>query len=115
VALGSHISGIMGKNKKMIDRLIEAGKKSGEALWHLPMTEDMQDILKSDVADMRNTGTRGAGASVAGVFLSNFVKNKNWAHIDIAGTAFLEKGYRELGKGATGAMVRTLVNYIVNS
>jgi len=112
VALGNNITGIMGKNDKMIAKFIEAGKKSGEMLWQLPMTEDMQENLKSDIADMRNTGSRGAGSSVAGVFLGNFVKNKNWIHLDIAGTAFRDKPFMELSKGPSGAMVRTLIRYI---
>ncbi len=78
----------------------------------MPILYDMQDNLKSDIADMRNTGSRYAGASVAARFLSNFTKAKKWAHLDIAGTAFLDKPYKELGKGATAAMVRTLVKHI---
>ncbi|GBF22751.1 cytosol aminopeptidase [Candidatus Gastranaerophilus sp. (ex Termes propinquus)] len=112
VALGNNISGIMGKNQRMVDKIIETGKRAGENLWQLPLMSDMQESLKSEVADMRNTGGRGAGSSVAGIFLSNFVKNKNWAHLDIAGTAFAEKPYRELQKGATGTMVKTLIRYI---
>ena len=78
------------------------------------MYDDMQDALKSDIADMRNTGSRFAGASIAARFLQNFTNNKNWAHIDIAGTAYIDKPYRELNKGATGVMVRTLTNYILS-
>ncbi len=114
VALGQNITGIMGNNHNMIENIINIGKKSGETLWELPIFDDMQDMLKSDIADMRNTGSRFAGASVAGRFLQNFTKSKNWAHIDIAGTAFIDKPYRELNKGATGVMVRTLTNYIMS-
>lgn len=113
VALGSEISGIMGNNPSIIDRIIKTGADCGEILWQLPILESMQDALKSDVADMRNSGSRNAGASVAGQFLSNFVKNPNWTHIDIAGTAFIDKSFKELSKGATGALTRTLVSYIV--
>ena len=113
VALGTNISGIMGKNQAMINKIIKTGENCGESLWQLPIQECMQDALKSDVADMKNSGTRNAGASVAGQFLSNFVKCPNWAHIDIAGTAFLEKPHKELGKGATGTLVRTLINYVI--
>ena len=114
VALGQNITGIMGNNHDMIKNIINIGKKSGETLWELPIFDDMQDMLKSDIADMRNTGSRFAGASVAGRFLQNFTKSKNWAHIDIAGTAFIDKPYKELNKGATGVMVRTLTNYIMS-
>lgn len=114
VALGQNITGIMGNNQEMIKKIINIGKKSGENLWELPIFDDMQEMLKSDIADMRNTGSRYAGASVAGRFLQNFTKSKNWAHIDIAGTAFIDKPYKELNKGATGVMVRTLTNYIMS-
>ncbi len=114
VALGQNITGIMGNNPNMIKSIIQKGKESGENLWELPIYDDMQEMLKSDIADMRNTGSRFAGASVAGRFLQNFTKSKNWAHIDIAGTAFIDKPYRELNKGATGVMVRTLTNYIMS-
>ncbi len=114
VALGSRISGIMGTNKKMIDKIIKSGEKSGEDLWEMPIKEDMKDNLKSNIADVRNTGGREAGTSVAGWFLSNFIKNKNWAHIDIAGTAHISKPYREHDAGATGVMVKTLTNYLLD-
>ena len=76
------------------------------------MWEDYADSLKSDVADMQNTGSRWGGASTAGCFLKNFVKDVKWAHIDIAGTAFLDKPQKEFIKGATGAGVRTLLKYL---
>lgn len=114
VALGQNITGIMGNNPEMIKRIIKTGAQSGETLWELPIFDDMQEMLKSDIADMRNTGSRFAGASVAGRFLQNFTKSKNWAHLDIAGTAFIDKPYKVLNKGATGVMVRTLTNYIMS-
>lgn len=114
VALGQNISGIMGNNQQMINKIIEKSLYCGENLWNLPLYDDMQDALKSDIADMRNTGSRFGGASIAARFLQNFTNNKNWAHIDIAGTAYIDKPYRELNKGATGVMVRTLTNYILS-
>lgn len=112
VALGSHISGIMGNDDELIERLIETGKETGEKLWKLPMDREYFDSLKSDIADMKNTGTRMGGASIAGVFLQEFVKATKWAHIDIAGTAYIEKPQKEFIAGSTGAGVRTLLNYI---
>ena len=114
VALGSCCSGIMGTNQKMIDDLIKAGKDGGEKLWQLPLFEEYNETLKSDIADMRNAGGRYAGASTAGCFLGKFVKNPNWAHIDIAGTAFATSPSKELQKGAAGAGVRTILNYILS-
>ena len=112
VALGTYASGIMGNNDEIVSDLIETGKKSGELFWELPMISDYFDSLKSDIADMKNTGSRWGGASTAGLFLKEFVTdNVKWAHLDVAGTAFLEKPQKEFIAGATGAGVRTLLNY----
>lgn len=119
VALGNSVTGIMGNNKEMTNKLIETAKNSGETFWELPLFKDYKNSLKSDIADMKNTGSRMGGASIAGVFLQEFVGNKDytpkWCHIDIAGTAFLEKPSKEFPSGATGSGVRTLLNYIKNS
>ncbi len=112
VALGSVASGIMGNDKEMINRVIETAEKSGEIYWELPMFSEYFNGLKSDIADMKNTGSRYGGASAAGVFLQEFVKDVKWCHIDIAGTAFLEKPQKEFIAGASGAGVRTLLNYV---
>ena len=112
VALGTCASGIMGTNQEFIDRLIEVSKSSDEELWQLPLFDEYDKSVKSDIADMKNTGSRYGGASTAGVFLSKFIKNKNWAHIDIAGTAFLEKPNKFGTKMANGSMVRTLLYYL---
>ena len=112
VALGNNITGIMGNNQDMIDEFKEVCKLTGEPVWQLPIFDDMQDNLKSDIADMKNTGPRYAGSSVAGRFLENFTQSKKWLHIDIAGTAYIDKPYSELQKGATGVMVRSLVKYL---
>lgn len=115
VALGTLAAGIMGNDQKLIDKLIAVGEENGEKYWQLPMFEEYFDGLKSDVADMKNSGARWGGASAAGVFLQKFVTDKiAWAHLDIAGVAFLEKPQKELTKGATGVGVRTLLNYILS-
>ena len=113
VALGSNASGIMGNDEELIQRLIETGKRNGEKMWELPMWDEYFESLKSEIADMKNTGSRWGGASAAGKFLEKFVKDVKWAHIDIAGTAFLEKPQKEFIAGATGAGVRTLLSYII--
>lgn len=114
VALGTQAAGIMGNSQELVDKLVKVGEESGERYWQLPMYEEYKDGLKSDIADMRNTGSRYGGASAAGVFLKEFVKDVNWVHLDIAGVAFLEKPQKELIKGATGVGVRTLLNYILS-
>ncbi len=115
VALGSAASGIMGNNDEFVKQLIEVGTDAGEKFWQLPMWQEYRDNLKSDVADMRNTGARYGGASSAGMFLKEFVSdNVRWAHMDVAGTAFLDKPQHEFVKGATGVGVRTILNYLLS-
>lgn len=114
VALGSAASGIMGNNDEFVKNIIATGRYSGEKYWQMPMWQEYRDNMNSDVADMKNTGTRNGGASAAGMFLKEFVTDDvKWAHIDIAGTAFLDKPQKEFCKGATGAGLRTLLNYII--
>lgn len=113
VALGNTVSGIMGNNEELIQELIKTGEESGEKFWQLPMYKDYFNGLKSDIADMKNTGSRYGGASAAGVFLQEFVEGVKWAHIDVAGTAYLEKPQNEFIAGATGVGVRTLLNYVI--
>ena len=113
VALGSQAAGIMGNDEALVHNLIDTAKRNGEKFWELPLWEEYFDSLKSDVADMKNSGARWGGASAAGVFLQKFVKDVKWAHIDIAGTAFLDKAQKELIAGASGAGVRTLLGYIL--
>lgn len=115
VALGSFVTGIMGNDDELIKKIIKTAQESGEKYWQLPMYKEYFNSLKSDIADMKNTGSRMGGASAAGVFLQEFVDGPKWAHIDIAGTAYLEKPQKEFIAGATGAGVRTLLNYIKNA
>ena len=112
VALGSVASGIMGNNDEKIKNFIAVGEKVGERYWQMPMYEEYGDSLKSDIADTKNTGGRMGGASAAGIFLSKFIKNTPWIHIDIAGTAFVDKANSEGIKNATGVGVRSLIKYI---
>ncbi len=112
VALGSVAAGIVGNDCNMVQDVIRAAKEVGERYWELPMYDEYKDSLKSEVADMQNTGSRWGGASTAGMFLKEFVKDTKWAHIDIAGVAFMDKPMNEFIKGATGAGVRALINYI---
>ncbi len=111
VALGSEASGIMGTEDGLIEKLIQAGEQSGDRLWRLPLWDDYKDLIKSDVADIKNSGSRWAGTIQGGLFLKEFVGDANWAHIDIAGTAYLEKPKAYFRKGATGAGVRFLIRF----
>ncbi len=113
VALGTQAAGIMGNDNELVKNLISTAESSGERFWELPLWDEYSDSLKSDIADMKNTGSRWGGASTAGIFLKKFVKDVKWAHIDIAGVAFFENTHKELGKGASGAGVRTLLKYLL--
>ena len=112
VALGHFASGIMGNDDKLIEEIQKSSEKAGEKFWKLPVWDVHMESLKSDIADMKNTGSRYAGASVAGAFLNNFVSSTSWAHLDVAGTAFIEKPYKGFIKGSTGITVRTLLEFI---
>ncbi|MBU1026530.1 MAG: leucyl aminopeptidase [Candidatus Margulisbacteria bacterium] len=113
-ALGDAASGIMGNDQKLVDQIIEAGKQSGEKLWQLPLLEEYKDYSKSDVADIKNCTESGkAGTATGGLFLQLFAENTDWVHLDIAGTAYLDKGRGYLSDGATGVMVRTLTSWLM--
>ncbi len=112
VALGTEASGIMGNDEAKIKDFISSALRAGERFWQLPMYEEYGETLKSDIADTKNTGGRMGGASAAGVFLSGFIKNTPWIHLDIAGTAFADNVNSEGIKGATAVGVRSLIKYI---
>ena len=114
VALGNNITAVLGNNQSQIDKFQKIAKLSGENTWQMPILDELKDNLKSDIADFKNTGGRNAGTSTAGWFLSNFTKSKNWLHLDIAGTAYLDKSNKETLSGPTGVMIRSLLNYIVS-
>ena len=80
----------------------------------LVLLDELKDNLKSEIADMKNTGGRNAGTSTAAWFLSNFTKSNSWLHLDIAGTAYLEKSNKETLCGPTGVMIRSLIEYLLN-
>ena len=115
VALGEEITGIMSNNDDLSTKLLEASASVGEKMWRLPLEKNYRKLLKSEVADMQNIGSRWGGALTAGLFLEEFVGKTPWAHLDIAGPAYAE---REIDaytrKGATGHGVRTLLSYLRN-
>ena len=114
-ALGDAASGIMGNDQDLVDQLIEAGQKSGEKIWQLPLYEEYKEYSKSKIADMKNCTEMGmAGTSIGGLFLQLFAEDTSWAHLDIAGTAYINKGRGYLSAGATGVMVRTLTTLLMS-
>lgn len=114
VALGDICSGAFGNNQELIDKVIAAGNEAGEHIWQMPMYEDYKEQNKSDVADVKNVGGKYAGAITGAQFLSEFVGDTPWVHLDIAGTSMSEKERNYLIKGATGVPVRTLVNLVLS-
>jgi leucyl aminopeptidase len=110
VALGMDVAGAMTNDQPWCDEVLAAARECGEPLWQLPMFDDYREDIRSEVADMRNTGEgRWAGAIAGAKFLQEFVGNVPWVHLDIAGPAFLEKSKPWLDGGGSGAFVRTLV------
>jgi len=109
VALGENIAGLFTPDDTLADFLVDAGKQTHERCWRMPLPDDYKELLKSDMADLSNiSASRWGGAITAALFLSEFVKNTRWAHIDIAGPAFLKKGNTYGEAGATGFGVRLI-------
>ncbi|WP_286885305.1 leucyl aminopeptidase [Pseudomonas sp. UBA7456] len=111
VALGSHTSGLMGNNDALVSQLLEAGKRADDRAWQLPLFDEYQEQLDSPFADMGNIGGPKAGTITAGCFLSRFAKAYDWAHLDIAGTAWISGGK---DKGASGRPVPLLTQYLLD-
>jgi leucyl aminopeptidase len=109
VALGTLYSGIFGNDQDLIDKVLRAAEGTGERMWQMPMPEEYKEQNKSEIANVKNTGNRYGGAITAALFLTEFVDNTPWVHIDIAGTASSNKESGYTTKGATGVGVRTLV------
>ncbi len=110
VALGDNHAGVMGTSESWIEQIQDAARAVGEKTWHLPLPDEWRANLDSDIADMKNIGGRYGGASIAALFLREFVGDDiPWAHLDIAGPAYGEKESTTETKGGTGYGVRTLV------
>ena len=114
VALGDSRAGVMGTDRSLIDDLVRAGEESGERIWQLPLDKEYGEIIRSDIADVKNVGNRTAGSITAGYFLKHFAGTTPWAHMDIAGTAWTEKEKPYIAKGATGFGVRLMATFVLN-
>lgn len=110
IALGKHATGLLSNHNPLAKDLINAGQTSGDRAWQLPLWDDYEKQLDSPFADMANIGGREAGTITAACFLSKFTKKLNWAHLDIAGTAWISGK----NKGATGRPVSLLTQYILD-
>jgi leucyl aminopeptidase len=109
VALGHTASGVFGNDELLIQEVLAAGKRSGELGWQLPLFDDYRELMRSDVADIKNSGGRAAGASTAAIFLKEFTGSYPWVHLDIAGTAYAESDLGYIPKGPTGIPVGMFV------
>jgi leucyl aminopeptidase len=116
VALGYCITGIMGNDQKLVDKVLKFAKEAGERMWQLPLDADFVKATKGDFTDLNNisNGMR-AGSSMGGAFLHNFVEDTAWVHFDIGGTAFVEKPNSTTKYGATGVALRTFVKLAKNA
>ena len=110
VALGQHNSGLISTDDELAQQIELASRQSADKAWQLPLSEEYDEQLKSNFADLANIGGRWGGAITAGAFLSHFTKNYRWAHLDIAGTAWLQGA----NKGATGRPVPLLTQFLIN-
>src|SRR5688572_30082283 len=113
VALGHTASGVMGSDEKLVEELRGAGDRADERIWPLPLWDDYRDLIKSDIADVKNSGGRPAGSISAGWFLREFVDGFPWAHVDIAGTAYSDREDAGRVKGPTGVGVRLLSEFVL--
>lgn len=107
VALGHHMSGVMGNHNPLIKDLMSAGKTSHDKVWQLPLTDEYQEQVESKIADVKNLATGGANSITAGAFLAKFASKYQWAHLDVAGTAMQDYG-------ASGRPVALLVQYLMD-
>jgi leucyl aminopeptidase len=111
IALGSHATGLLSNNDGLANDLLAAGERADDRAWRLPLWDEYQSQLDSNFADMQNIGGRPAGTITAACFLSRFAKDYRWAHLDIAGTAWLSGK----AKGSTGRPVPMLVDYLMSN
>ena len=112
VALGPHIAGVMGNNDALTATWLAAAKNAGEEMWPLPLPPRLVDQLKSEIADLKNTGERWGGALTAGLFLKEFVDATPWLHVDLAGPASTDKELGHIAKGGTGFGVATILEFL---
>ena len=112
VALGHEATGLFSNDDELARMLIEAGEKTGEPAWRLPEWDDYTEYIRSEWADIKNSGGRWGGAVTAAIFLKQFVQCPSWAHLDIAGTAYMESENARDPRGATGTGVRTTLRFL---
>ena len=113
IGLGHTAGGLMGTDRALVAAVLAAGEVADERVWELPIWDEYRELIKSDIADMKNSGGRAAGSISAGWFLREFADGYPWAHVDIAGTAYTERETPTQVKGPTGTMVRLFAEYLL--
>jgi leucyl aminopeptidase len=112
VALANVHVGAFGTPREYLDRFLESTRAVGEKMWPMPMDEEYQEMIKSDIADIRNTGSgKGGGASTGAWFIKEFAEDTPWIHLDIASTCWVDEGRPWLAKGPTGVAIRSIVDF----
>jgi leucyl aminopeptidase len=112
VALANVNVGVFGQPREYLDKLLESARTAGEKMWPMPLDDEYEEMIKSTIADIRNTGSgKGGGAITAAWFLKEFAQDMPWIHLDIAATTWLDEGRPWLAKGPTGVAVRTLIDF----
>jgi leucyl aminopeptidase len=114
VALGHHATGMIGTAAPAMSALRESGLATYERVWELPLFDEYEPLIKSEVADVKNTGGRWGGAITGAMFLKKFTGGKPWVHLDIAGTAIMEEATDYISKGGSGVGVRLLTDFLRN-
>jgi leucyl aminopeptidase len=114
IALGHVATGVMGNDQALVDEVVAAGEATGERCWQLPMFDEYREQIKSDYADLKNSGGRPAGTITAGWFLREFVGGWPWVHLDVAGTAYGDGKLPYLTRGATGVPTRLFVQWVMD-
>ena len=112
IALGHTATGVMGTDDALVQEVLDAAKRAGEPGWPLPLWDDYKELIKSDIADVKNSGGRPAGTITAALFLKEFAEGYPWVHLDIAGTAYTESDLGTIPRGPTGVPVGTFVEFV---
>jgi leucyl aminopeptidase len=113
IALGNSAAAVLGNDATLIEQIRAAGERAGERVWELPLWDDYRELIKSDVADVKNSGGRAAGTITAAWFLREFVEGYPWAHLDIAATAYTDKESPAMVKGPTAMGVRLFCEFVL--
>jgi leucyl aminopeptidase len=111
VALGYVNAGLFTTDEEMYKRFSRAQERAGERFWRLPLDDDYREVIKSNIADIVNSGGRYGGAVTAAMFLKEFAEETPWIHLDIAGTAWMEENKPWIAKGPSGIAVRSLIEF----